>query len=404
MSLCSGCAWNGLGFTVDVDIQRYARHISLPQVGLEGQQKLAEARVLVIGAGGLGSPVLLYLAAAGIGHIGIVDNDRVDISNLQRQVIHSTAEVGEPKVESAKNRLLALNPDLKISTFDLQFSPEHVDLIFQETWDVVVDGTDNLPTRYLIDDVCFLKNTPWVYGSIYHFEGQVSVFNVQDGPCYRDLFSEAPPPQTIPSCAEGGVLGVLPGVIGSLQANEVIKLVLGLGEVLNGRLLLYDAQAMTFDTLQFTSNPERIPVVDLSQSQRMFDNDEWCMRVGIQGEVDEGEASTDDTMFNSISMQQLLDRRKEGWRPFVLDVRSDGEYHQARVESTDFQIDHESVTTALDSIPQDRDVVVLCRSGMRSQMAAMYLIQSGYDATFLYNLEGGIMAWQASAPAEVVQG
>jgi adenylyltransferase/sulfurtransferase len=193
-------------------------------------------------------------------------------------------------------------------------------------------------------------------------------------------------------------------VIGSLQANEVIKLVIGLGEVLNGRLLLYDAQAMTFDTLQFTSNPERIPVVDLSQSQRMFDNDEWCMRVGIQGEVDEGEASTDDTMFNSISMQQLLDRRKEGWRPFVLDVRSDGEYHQARVESTDFQIDHESVTTALDSIPQDRDVVVLCRSGMRSQMAAMYLIQSGYDATFLYNLEGGIMAWQASAPAEVVQG
>ncbi|MBL6884925.1 MAG: molybdopterin-synthase adenylyltransferase MoeB [Candidatus Poseidoniaceae archaeon] len=404
MSLCFDHAWNGSGFIVNVDTQRYARHISLPQVGIEGQQKLADASVLVIGAGGLGSPVLLYLAAAGIGHIGIVDHDRVDVSNLQRQVIHSTSEVGQPKVDSAKKRLLALNPDLNISTFDLQFAPEHVEGIFQETWNAVVDGTDNLPTRYLIDDVCYLKNIPWVYGSIYRFEGQVSVFNVNGGPCYRDLFSEAPPPQTIPSCAEGGVLGVLPGVIGSLQANEVIKLILGLGDVLNGRLLLYDAQAMSFDTLQYTSNPNRTPVVDLSMSQSMFDNEEWCMRVSTRGEVDEGEASANDTMFNSITVQQLLDRRKEGWSPFVLDVRSEGEYNQAHVESTDFQINHESVTNVLESIPQNRDVVVLCRSGMRSQMAAMYLIHSGYDATRLYNLEGGIMAWQATAPNEIVQG
>ena len=387
---------------VEFNLQRYARHISLPQVGVEGQQKLAQASVLVIGAGGLGSPVLLYLAAAGIGHLGIVDNDHVEISNLQRQVIHSTSEVGEAKVESARRRLHELNPDLKISAFHLQFAPETVDHIFETAWDVVVDGTDNLPTRYLIDDACFLHNIPWVYGSIYRFEGQVSVFNYRDGPCYRDLFSEAPPPQTIPSCAEGGVLGVLPGVIGSFQANEVIKLILDIGEVLAGRLLLYDAQAMTFDTLRFSKNTQRKPVINLSMSQSMFEDEAWCMRKEPHGEVDEGDTVTLGTMFHSISMTKMLERREQGWTPFLLDVRSDGEFNQARVESTDFQIDHESITTVLDSIPKDREVVLFCRSGMRSQTAAMYLIQSGYDASLLYNLEGGIMAWQASAPSEIV--
>lgn len=387
---------------VEPNLQRYARHISLPQVGVEGQQKLAQASVLVIGAGGLGSPVLLYLAAAGIGHLGIVDNDHVEISNLQRQVIHTTSEVGEAKVESARRRLHELNPDLKISAFHLQFAPETVDHIFETAWDVVVDGTDNLPTRYLIDDACFLHNTPWVYGSIYRFEGQVSVFNYRDGPCYRDLFSEAPPPQTIPSCAEGGVLGVLPGVIGSFQANEVIKLILDIGEVLSGRLLLYDAQAMTFDTLRFSKNTQRKPVINLSMSQSMFEDEAWCMRKEPHGEVDEGDTVTLGTMFHSISMTKMLERREQGWTPFLLDVRSDGEFNQARVESTDFQIDHQSITTVLDSIPKDREVVLFCRSGMRSQTAAMYLIQSGYDASLLYNLEGGIMAWQASAPSEIV--
>ena len=387
---------------VELNLQRYARHISLPQVGVEGQQKLAQASVLVIGAGGLGSPVLLYLAAAGIGHLGIVDNDHVEISNLQRQVIHSTSEVGEAKVESARRRLHELNPDLKISAFHLQFAPETVDHIFETAWDVVVDGTDNLPSRYLIDDACFLHNIPWVYGSIYRFEGQVSVFNYRDGPCYRDLFSEAPPPQSIPSCAEGGVLGVLPGVIGTFQANEAIKLILDIGEVLAGRLLLYDAQAMTFDTLRFTKNTQRKPVINLSMSQSMFDDQAWCMRKEPHGEVDEGDTVTLGTMFHSISMTKMLERREQGWTPFLLDVRSDGEFNQARVESTDFQIGHESITTVLDSIPKDREVVLFCRSGMRSQTAAMYLIQSGYDASLLYNLEGGIMAWQASAPSEIV--
>ena len=291
---------------------------------------------------------------------------------------------------------------MKISAFHLQFAPETVDHIFETVWDVVVDGTDNLPTRYLIDDACFLHNIPWVYGSIYRFEGQVSVFNYRDGPCYRDLFSEAPPPQSIPSCAEGGVLGVLPGVIGSFQANEAIKLILDIGEVLAGRLLLYDAQAMTFDTLRFTKNTQRKPVINLSMSQSMFDDQAWCMRKEPHSEVDEGDTVTPGTMFHSISMTKMLERREQGWTPFLLDVRSDGEFNQARVESTDFQIGHESITTVLDSIPKDREVVLFCRSGMRSQTAAMYLIQSGYDASLLYNLEGGIMAWQASAPSEIV--
>jgi len=395
---------DSLGLLVNIDVQRYARHISLPQVGLEGQRLLNQSSVLVIGAGGLGSPVLLYLAAAGIGHIGIVDDDTVDLSNLQRQVIHSTSAIGQPKVESARNRLLELNPELNISTFEIRLSPEHIESIFAEDWDVVIDGTDNLPTRYLIDDACFLNNTPWVYGSIYRFEGQVSVFNFKKSPSYRDLFSEAPPPQSVPSCEQGGVLGVLPGVIGSLQANEAIKIILGLGEVLSGRLLIYDAEMMTFETLRYAHNPERPVVSDLSLSAAMFDDEAWCMRVIRKGEIDEGETSTSETMFNSISMTDFVERRNNGWEPFILDVRSEGEYQQAHAASTDLQISHESVLSMVDSIPKDRELVVYCHSGMRSQTAAMLLIRAGYDGPSLYNLEGGILAWQSMAPEEIIRG
>ena len=394
---------DSLGLLVDIDVQRYARHITLPQVGLEGQRLLCQSSVLVIGAGGLGSPVLLYLAAAGIGHIGIVDDDTVDLSNLQRQVIHSTSAVGQPKVESARNRLLELNPELKISTFGIRLTPERIESIFREGWDVVIDGTDNLPTRYLIDDACFLNNTPWVYGSIYRFEGQVSVFNHKQGPCYRDLFSEPPPPQSVPSCEQGGVLGVLPGVIGSLQANEAIKIILGLGEVLSGRLLIYDAELLTFETLRFSQNSEREIISDLSLSTAMFDDEAWCMRVTRMGDIDEGDTSASKTMFNSLSMNDFVERRKTGWTPFILDVRSEGEYQRAHVASTDLQINHEAVLSMTDSIPKDREVVVLCRSGMRSQMAAMFLIKAGYDGSSLYNLEGGIIAWQSVAPDEIVR-
>ena len=395
---------DSLGLLVDIDVQRYARHITLPQVGLEGQRLLCQSSVLVIGAGGLGSPVLLYLAAAGIGHIGIVDDDTVDLSNLQRQVIHSTSAVGQPKVESARNRLLELNPDLKISTFEIRLSPEHIESVFAEGWDVVIDGTDNLPTRYLIDDACFLNDTPWVYGSIYRFEGQVSVFNFNKSPSYRDLFSEAPPPQSVPSCEQGGVLGVLPGVIGSLQANEAIKIILGLGEVLSGRLLIYDAEMMTFDTLRYSHNPERRVITDLSLSTAMFDDEAWCMRVTRKSDIDEGETSALEAMFNSISMTDFVERRKTGWKPFLLDVRSEGEYQQAHVVSTDLQITHESVLSMVDSIPNDRDLLIFCRSGMRSQMAAMFLMRAGYDGSSLYNLEGGIISWQSIAPEEIISG
>jgi len=395
---------DSLGLLVDIDVQRYARHISLPQVGLEGQRLLCQSSVLVIGAGGLGSPVLLYLAAAGIGHIGIVDDDTVDLTNLQRQVIHSTSTIGQPKVESARNRLLELNPELKISIFEIRLSPEHIESVFAEGWDVVIDGTDNLPTRYLIDDACFLNNTPWVYGSIYRFEGQVSVFNFNKSPSYRDLFSEAPPPQSVPSCEQGGVLGVLPGVIGSLQANEAIKIILGLGEVLSGRLLIYDAEMMTFETLRFAHNPEREVVTDLSLSAAMFDDEAWCMRVTQKSGIDEGDTSALEAMFNSISMTDFAERRKTGWKPFLLDVRSKGEYQQAHAASTDLQIDHESVLSMIDSIPKDRDLLIFCRSGMRSQMAAMFLIRAGYDGPSLYNLEGGIISWQSIAPEEIIRG
>jgi len=399
-----GSCLDDLGLLVNIDVQRYARHISLPQVGIEGQHLLNQSSVLVIGAGGLGSPVLLYLAAAGIGHIGIVDDDAVDLSNLQRQVIHSTSTIGQPKVESARNRLLELNPELNISIFEVRLSPENIESILNEGWDVVIDGTDNLPTRYLIDDACFLNNTPWVYGSIYRFEGQVSVFNLHQGPCYRDLFSEAPPPQSVPSCAEGGVLGVLPGVIGSLQANEAIKIILRLGEALSGRLLIYDAEGMTFETLRFSHNSEREVISDLSLSTAMFDDEEWCMRRIVRSDVKEGETLHLETMFNTITMTDYVERRNSGWNPFILDVRSEGEYEQSHVASCNLLINHEAVLSMVDSIPKNREVLIYCRSGMRSQMAAMFLIQAGYEGTSLFNLEGGIMAWQSLLPDEIIHG
>ena len=232
-----------------VDINRYARHISLPQIGLQGQKNISKSNVLVIGAGGLGSPVILYLAAAGVGRIGIIDFDDVDISNLQRQVIHSNSAVGQNKAESAKNRIEELNPEVEVRIWKHRLTPENAMEIFQDGWDIVVDGTDNLPTRYLIDDLCSIIDLPWVYGSIYRFEGQVSVFNFDGGPSYRDLFPEPPPSESVPSCADGGVLGVLPGVIGSIQATEAIKLITGVGQLLSGKLLIYDAENMNFNRL-----------------------------------------------------------------------------------------------------------------------------------------------------------
>ena len=383
-----------------VDMQRHARHLVLPQVGMEGQTKLAEAKVFVVGAGGLGSPVLLYLAAAGIGTIGIIDDDRVDISNLQRQVLHRTEDVGRLKVESAKEQLLALDPNLTIVEHEERLNPENVIDLFTG-WDIVVDGTDNIPTRYLIDDACHLLSIPWVYGSIHRFEGQVSFFSTKENRRYRDLFPEAPPASALQNCAEAGVFGVLPGVIGSIQATEVIKYIVGMESSLIGRLLLYDAESMTMQSLGFDALETTPDITDLSFAQRLFDDPTYCTPRLQQVEKDEVSA---ETMMQSITVPELKSKQQGGWDPFIIDVRSDEELEQARLSTFDLHVIHDVATTASDEIPQDRDVVVMCRSGMRSQMAIMLLHQSGIDSTRLFNLTGGIMAWAQIAPEDIVHG
>ena len=388
-----------------VDVARHARHISLPNVGLEGQARLSKSSVLIVGAGGLGSPASLYLAAAGVGRLGLIDNDAVEISNLQRQILHSTEDVGRSKVDSAKETLGALDPNVKIEVFHERLHPANVMERFQG-WDLIIDGTDNLPTRYLIDDACSLLGLPWMYGSVFRFEGQVSLFNHDGGPCYRDLFPEPPPAEAVPTCSEAGVFGVLPGMVGMLQATEAIKLLLGMPTSLSGALLLYDAQSMNFDTLRFEADPSRPKVVDLSQSASMLSEDAWCMNARGQSKSPQEQKSVSThmgDMFNHLSMADFQLRRDEGWTPFILDVRSDGEYAEAHASVCDLQVPHNALHGSLELIPQNADVVIYCKSGMRSQLAAIELIKSGYAAQRLYNLDGGIMAWKAAAPDEIVR-
>jgi adenylyltransferase/sulfurtransferase len=383
-----------------VDMERHARHLVLPNVGYEGQEKLAAARVLVIGAGGLGSPVLLYLAAAGIGTIGIIDDDVVDISNLQRQIIHRTEDVGSKKVDSAKARLLALDPNLEIELYPYRLNPENA-LDVLQGWDVVVDGTDNIPTRYLIDDACHLLSIPWIYGSIHRFEGQVSVFSTEHSRCYRDLFPEAPPAGALQNCADAGVFGVLPGVVGSIQATEVIKLILGLETKLIGSLLLYDALEMSTRMLRFESLETRDEIQDLSVVQRLFDDPLYCMPSNKQ--IDEG-SSNGRGMMQSIDVASVKAKQSDGWKPFIIDVRSAEELDQIRLNSFDLHAVHDSIAAHSSEVPDEGDIVVICRSGMRSQMAIMFLIQAGIDNNRLYNLDGGIMAWSQIAPEDVIRG
>ena len=383
-----------------VDMQRHARHLVLPQVGIEGQEKLAKAKVFVVGAGGLGSPVLLYLAAAGIGTIGIIDDDRVDISNLQRQVLHRTEDVGRLKVESAKEQLLALDPNLNVVEHSERLTPGNAIDLFSG-WDIIVDGTDNIPTRYLIDDACHLLSIPWVYGSIHRFEGQVSFFSTKDNRRYRDLFPEAPPAGALQNCAEAGVFGVLPGVVGSLQATEVIKYIVGMKSSLIGRLLLYDAESMTMQSLQFGALDSKPDITDLSQAQALFDDPAYCTPRPQQVQEDE---PTGDFMMQSITVLELKSKQQTGWNPFIIDVRRDDELEQVRLSTFDLHIGHEVADTIADEVPDERDVVVMCHSGMRSQLAIMLLNQSGVDSTRLFNLTGGIMAWMQYAPEDVLRG
>ena len=364
------------------DLSRYSRHIILPEVGMEGQQKLKAARVLCIGAGGLGSPLALYLAAAGIGTLGLVDFDVVDASNLQRQIIHSTKDIGRKKLDSAEEKLTALNPGLNVIKHDTMLSSANA-LEILKGYDIVADGTDNFPTRYLVNDACVLLGKPNVYGSIFRFEGQASVFAMREGPCYRCLYPE-PPPGMVPNCAEGGVLGILPGLVGAIQATEVIKMVLGKGEPLIGRLLLVDALTMRFRELKLRKNPE-CPVCGQNPTvTRLIDYQQFC---GIAPE-----SSQEKTLKNGIpqmSVQELKQRRDVGEDVFVLDVREPYEVQIATIGG--MLIPQNQVPQRLAEIPRDREVVVQCRSGGRSQRIAEFLAQQGYAN--VKNLAGGILAW-----------
>ncbi len=362
------------------EIRRYSRHLIMPEVGMAGQRKLKEASVLCVGAGGLGSPLLLYLAAAGVGHIGLVDFDVVDESNLQRQIIHGTSTLGKPKMESAKQRLLDLNPFIEITGYEEPLtSANAMDII--PHYDVVADGTDNFQTRYLTNDACVMLGKPNVYGSIFRFEGQASVFYAKEGPCYRCLFPEPPPPGLVPSCAEGGVLGVLPGVIGTIQATEVVKLIIGQGEPLIGRLLLYDALEMSFTTLKLRKNPDCVVCSDHPTITQLIDYDQFCGVVSHEVEAERG---------LEITVKELKAQLEhDGKDLVVLDVR---EPHEWEISHLDFArlIPKNDLPDHLNEFDQTKEYVLHCKSGVRSLEAARLMKAAGFRVK---SLRGGINAW-----------
>ena len=363
------------------EIRRYSRHLILPEFGMEGQRKLKQGSVLLIGTGGLGSPLALYLAAAGVGHIGLVDFDIVDESNLQRQIIHGTSTLGIRKTESAKMRLRDLNPHIDIATYDVQITSENAfDLI--RPYDVIVDGTDNFPTRYLTNDACVMLGKPNVYGSIFRFEGQATVFSPKHGgPCYRCLYPEPPPPGLVPSCAEGGVLGVLPGVVGTIQATEAIKLLTGIGEPLIGRLLLYDALAMRFRELKLRRNPDCPVCGDHPTVTELIDYQQFC---GISPE----EAHRDATI--EITPAEVADWLHSDNPPFLLDVREPNEWEICHIPGA-VRISVNELAERMNELDSAVEMVVYCRSGVRSARAVELLRQAGFRK--VKNMAGGILRW-----------
>jgi adenylyltransferase/sulfurtransferase len=365
------------------DLSRYSRHLILPEVGMEGQRKLKAARVLCVGTGGLGSPLALYLAAAGIGTLGLVDFDVVDASNLQRQIIHSTKDIGRKKLDSAEEKLKALNPALNVVKHDTMLSSANA-LEILKYYDIVADGTDNFPTRYLVNDACVLLGKPNAYGSIFRFEGQASVFATEQGPCYRCLYPEPPPPGLVPSCAEGGVLGILPGLVGVIQATEVIKLILGKGEPLIGRLLLVDALNMRFRELKLRKNPE-CPVCGTNPTiTKLIDYQQFC---GIVPETPQ-EANVKNGI-PQISVKELKRRIDAGEDVQLIDVREPYEFQIAQIGGK--LIPQNDVPQRLGEIDREREVVVHCKSGGRSQRIAEFLAQQGFP--HVANVSGGILAW-----------
>jgi molybdopterin/thiamine biosynthesis adenylyltransferase/rhodanese-related sulfurtransferase len=362
------------------EVLRYSRHLIMPEVGLAGQQKLKAARVLCVGTGGLGSPLALYLAAAGVGTLGIVDFDVVDFTNLQRQIIHSTSDVGRPKLDSAAEKIAAINPFVEVKRFETRLTSENALDIIRD-FDIVVDGTDNFPTRYLVNDACVLSGKLNVYGSIFRFDGQASVFGAKEGPCYRCLYPEPPPPGLVPSCAEGGVLGILPGLVGVIQATEAIKLILGAGDPLIGRLLLVDALGMHFRELKLRKNPE-CPVCGPNPSiTRLIDYAEFC---GIRGE--EAPPAANVPEIQPEELKRRLDAKED---IFVLDVREPHEYQICNLGG--YLLPLGDLPKRVHELDSSREIVAHCRSGVRSGKAVDFLRQAGFKK--VKNLAGGILAW-----------
>ncbi|HJQ38855.1 MAG TPA: molybdopterin-synthase adenylyltransferase MoeB [Thermoanaerobaculia bacterium] len=357
-------------------MNRYSRQTILPELGEAGQQKLREASVLVIGAGGLGSPTSLYLAAAGVGRIGLVDFDRVDVTNLHRQILYGTTDVGRPKLEAAAARLRDANPEIAIVTHEARLTSENALEILRD-YDVIIDGTDNFATRYLVNDACVILGKPNAYGSVFRFDGQVSVFATKEGPCYRCLYPEPPPPHLVPSCAEGGVLGVLPGVIGTLQATEAIKLITGIGETLAGRLLLFDAMRMTLRTLRVPRRcDEHAPIT------RLIDYEEFCNPM----------------QHEDITPAEVNERLARGENLVLIDVREPHEWSAGHIESA-IHIPMQQIPQRLAEIPRDQEVVMICRSGARSGHVQQHLKQQGY--TNVKNLIGGMQRWSREVDSSI---
>jgi adenylyltransferase/sulfurtransferase len=363
------------------EIARYSRHLIMPEVALDGQKKLKSARVLTIGAGGLGSPLALYLAAAGVGTLGIVDFDVVDESNLQRQIIHGTSDVGRPKMESARDRIMDINPNVHVEAYEEALSSENALEIFKD-FDIVVDGTDNFPTRYLVNDACVLLKKPNVYGSIFRFEGQASVFYAEEGPCYRCLYPEPPPPGLVPSCAEGGVLGILPGAIGTIQATETVKLILGIGEPLIGRLLLYDALDMRFREMKLHKDPSCPVCGENPTVTELIDYQEFC---GIPQA--DAQAAADEVP--EISVQELKKKLDNGGKVSVLDVREPHEYEVANIGARLIPLGE--LPERLIELDKDETFAIHCKTGGRSASAVKLLQEAGFEN--VYNVKGGITAW-----------
>ncbi|MBW4438800.1 MAG: molybdopterin-synthase adenylyltransferase MoeB [Pleurocapsa minor GSE-CHR-MK-17-07R] len=401
-----------LGDLTNAEINRYGRHLIMPEFGLDGQRRLKAASVLLIGTGGLGSPLALYLAAAGVGRIGLVDYDIVEETNLQRQVIHGISSVGKSKIESAAKRILDINPNVTIDKYEVPFTSDNA-LEIAAPYDVIIDGTDNFPTRYLVNDVCVKLGKPNVYGSVLRFEGQLSVFYAQEGPCYRCMFPEPPPPGLVPSCAEGGVLGVLPGIIGTMQATEAVKLITGVGDPMIGRMLLFDALEMSFTTIKVRKNP-KCPVCSIPREEvELIDYEQFC---GVPAHdhvptpisvTENGVVVNKNVPIPQITSVELKARIDAGEDLFLVDVRNPEEWEIAQIDHN-LEIPKPRIMTAaeqvklgqqalvdsvLNSIPRDREVIIYCRSGARSTDVITALRDLGFDPNKLVNLEGGILGW-----------